>query len=296
MFQTEFLVWLTSLQNPVTNVFAKIFTFMGIEEFYLLILPLIYWCFSKKAGFRLFYVFIFSMYINLFLKINVAAPRPVGVEGIHSIFVESAQDHNYPNNSFPSGHAQGSATLWGYLSYLVNRPIFWIFSIFLILMISISRLYTGLHWPIDVLGGIFIGIFTIMVAIRLESYLKRMSTRIQVALAILFPFLLLLIFPEGDKLAGLLLGAGVGYFIEGKVVRFNVQTIIWKKSIAFVLGLIGAVILKLGAKVLLPESHFISHIILGFWFILIAPWLFVKLGLYNTDHSFTENPKPPISM
>lgn len=65
--------------------------------------------------------------------------------------------------SYPSGHALGSVVLYGFLAYLIRRraPQYkgWIYggAIALCLTIGFSRLYLGVHWPTDLLGGYIIG-------------------------------------------------------------------------------------------------------------------------------------------
>ena len=65
--------------------------------------------------------------------------------------------------SYPSGHALGSVVLYGFLAYLLRRRLpqyqGWIYggAIALCLVIGFSRLYLGVHWPTDLLGGYIIG-------------------------------------------------------------------------------------------------------------------------------------------
>ena len=62
------------------------------------------------------------------------------------------------NASFPSGHVQGSATFWIYLSLHHHRLWLWMWSLIILLLIAISRLYLGVHFPIDVVAGLIVGI------------------------------------------------------------------------------------------------------------------------------------------
>ncbi|WP_052342720.1 phosphatase PAP2 family protein [Bacillus sp. EB01] len=67
--------------------------------------------------------------------------------------------------SFPSGHSMGSMTYYGFLGYSVIRSKYkpllkvgWIFLFSLIiLLIGISRIYLGVHYPSDVLAGYMAG-------------------------------------------------------------------------------------------------------------------------------------------
>ncbi|WP_238457963.1 phosphatase PAP2 family protein [Alkalihalobacterium alkalinitrilicum] len=122
---------------------------------------------------------------------------------------------HYPYDSFPSGHAQGSATLFGYLAYLINRRSFWIFTILLVFFISLSRLYSVLHWPTDVIVGITLAVIILAVAIPIEKRITKLSSKAHWLLAVTVPIILMIIFPEeeGVKYAGFLLGAGIGFLL-----------------------------------------------------------------------------------
>lgn len=289
MNQLEILQWFTQLQHPLLNSFARVLTFLGNEEFYFLILPLVYWCFSKQVGFRLFYTFIFSMYVNSFLKINFAVTRPVGSEGIKSLFVDSAEvGSHYPHDSFPSGHAQGSTTLWGYLAYKTRSLAFLIIAIFLIFFISISRLYSGLHWPTDIIVGIGLGTAIILISLLFERILSTLSGRFQAVLAIIIPIILLVGFQEeeGFKFAGMLLGAGIGYLLEAKYVKMEISYSYLRRAIAFVVGIVGMLAIQVGLEGIFPDAFlfdFIRYGLIGLWGLYLAPLVFIILRIYDKD-------------
>lgn len=301
MTQESVLIWFSSLQNSVLNFIASIFTFMGNEPFYFLVIPFVYICFSKTVGFRLLYILLFSMYVNTFIKINVAAPRPVNVEGVNPLFIESADSHFYPYDSFPSGHAQGSATLFGYLAYTVQNKLFWIVAGFLVFFISISRLYVGMHWPIDVISGALLAIFLLVIAIRVERFITTRSVRWQWILALVFPIVLFIIFPydKGAKYAGFLLGAGVAYLLERDYIGMKISPVLWRKVVSFGVMLAGLMALQAGVKQIFPETDLFNALrygSMGVWGLLVAPWLLVKLRVLSTDKQDSNRiGKPPVS-
>ncbi|WP_052144633.1 phosphatase PAP2 family protein [Halalkalibacter okhensis] len=295
MSQTEFLISITENQQPFFNALAALLTFLGNEEFYFLIVPIVYWCFSKQAGFRLFYIFLLSVTVNAFLKITYAIERPIGTEGINSLFIESAEvGSHYPYDSFPSGHAQGSTTLWGYIAYLVAKPLFWVLAIILILSISFSRLYSGLHWPADVAIGILVAVVILLISIRLQEKLSNLSQKIKWTLAILTPLMIVALFPEeeGVKYAGFLLGAGIGYLAESTHIKMMISKKVWRKAAAYAVGLVGLFVLQIGLKVWFPEMlifDFIRYGCIGLWGLLGAPYVFAKLHIYKKEHVTTNS-------
>lgn len=288
-WQTEFLQWITSYQNPLINQIVSFFAFAGTESFYILVIPLVYWCISKTIGFRFLYIVLGSLYVNMWIKASFPVKRPIGVEGINSIFIESAQEvSQFPNDSFPSGHAQGASTFWGYLSYQIRNTAFWIFAGLMILFTALSRLYSGLHWPTDVIGGILFGIILLIVGIILTPVIESLTRPFQWTLAIIFPIVMVVLFhePEGIKISGILLGAGIGYLLEQDFLRMNLHAQVWRKAIAYIIGITGLLLIQRGLKLVFPETllwDFIRYSCIGIWATLIAPYIFVISRLYSRD-------------
>jgi undecaprenyl-diphosphatase len=109
---------------------------------------------------------------NLALKETFQRTRP-------SLFQEIATLHSY---SFPSGHAMGSAAVYGALAVSVARsvprwrkPAFAIASA-LILLIGLSRIYLGVHWLTDVLAGWAAGLAIALIG-TLFLDLRRLPSR-----------------------------------------------------------------------------------------------------------------------
>lgn len=102
--------------------------------------------------------------LNNIVKVIFARERP----SINPLAVETSY-------SFPSGHSMMSMILYGYLIYLIydcikNKKIKWIYiSILsiLILAIGFSRIYLGVHYTSDVIGGFTFGIAYLIIFIEI---------------------------------------------------------------------------------------------------------------------------------
>ncbi|MCL6430805.1 MAG: glycerophosphodiester phosphodiesterase, partial [Anaerolineae bacterium] len=67
---------LQSHGGPALGSFFRVVTLLGDERFFLLFLPLIYWCFDKRLGLRLAVLVLLSNTLNLWLKWGFGLPRP----------------------------------------------------------------------------------------------------------------------------------------------------------------------------------------------------------------------------
>ncbi|RBW70672.1 hypothetical protein DS031_04095 [Bacillus taeanensis] len=80
--------------------------------------------------------------------------------------------------SFPSGHAMNSTAFYGFLAYIVWRRFkknsIWFAAFLLVLLIGLSRIYLGVHYPIDVAAGISAGAaWTILIIVIYEAAVGR---------------------------------------------------------------------------------------------------------------------------
>jgi membrane-associated phospholipid phosphatase len=140
------------------------FTFFGNQEFFFLILPAFYWCIDSRLGMRLAVALLLSNGLNSVLKTTFHDPRPYWLD-------ERVRLLTNPETSFgiPSGHAQNSVVIWGTLAAYLQRWWGWVIAVAMIFLISLSRMYLGVHFPTDVLGGLVLGVLTLVLVLYLEG-------------------------------------------------------------------------------------------------------------------------------
>lgn len=144
--------------SPAMTSIMKFFTFIGSERavplLVLLAAILLYKVFNHRSELLLLLsVVIGSVLLNIILKVLFHRARPT----VHRII-------NATGYSFPSGHSMMAFTLYGILAFLIwkhlatpfSRVIVLIGSAGMILFIGVSRIYLGVHYPSDVLGGYLI--------------------------------------------------------------------------------------------------------------------------------------------
>ena len=111
--------WVQSLRNPILDPIMGITYFLGTEEFFILLVALIFWCLDKSLGIRLSVVLIFSVYVNIFFKDLFAAKRPYHVDAkLYAPF----KSEGY---GIPSGHAQNTVTFWSYIATQMKWRGWW---------------------------------------------------------------------------------------------------------------------------------------------------------------------------
>lgn len=144
-------------------IFWKLLSFLGSEQFYLLVMPVLLWCFNARLGLRVGVLFLLSANLNGALKLFFHAPRPAWLD--IKIFAHAWE----PSFGFPSGHAQNAVAVWGLLAAKAKTRLAWGIALVLCVFIGLSRLALNVHFPGDVLGGWFIGALLLGAFLKLEK-------------------------------------------------------------------------------------------------------------------------------
>ena len=280
------VIWLQQL-SPALDLPFKAFTFMGDQPFFMLLLPLVYWCVNRRLGARLTVLFLFSSYLNTVAKGLAAQPRPYQYDP------RVLPLHKASGGGFPSGHTQNAVVVWGYLASHFRGMGPWTLAGCLMLLIPLSRLYLGVHFPIDLLGGYLLGAALLLLYLRLEpvaeAWLKKKGLAWQLGAGVFVPLLMVLLVPNNIKYgvitAATLMGMGVGFAFERRWVHFHSGGMWWKRGLRFFVGVPILFALWLGLRTLFdglePEQiyNFLRYALIGLWSGLGAPWLFVTLKL-----------------
>jgi undecaprenyl-diphosphatase len=281
-----------SARGPALDAFFKAITFLGDEEFYLLLLPLILWCVDVGAGVRLFLVVMSSAYLNALLKDLMGHPRPF-------LFDPSVQVISAEGYCTPSGHAQSAVVIWGTLAATFRRRWLWILAAVLSLLIGFSRVYLGVHFPHSVLAGWAIGAIIVALYVLLESpvsaWLGRANLSTQLALALGVPLGALLLHPTPGTavVMGAVMGAGAGMALQTRWVGFSAGGPWWQRVLRFAVGLVGVILVYVGLRLVFPAEgepmyfafRTIRYAMVGLWSTLGAPWLFRALKLASPAQS-----------
>ncbi len=251
----EFLKLLQEMRTPF---FAKIFsalTYLGDELVFMAAVLVVLWCVDKKWGYRLFAMGMFGTIFNQFLKAVFLVPRPwvldASIEPVPSAF-ESATGY-----SFPSGHTQSAATLFGGIAVWLKKRAVTVVCVILVLLTGFSRMYLGVHTPLDVGVSLVTGALTVMVfAYFYQKPQRGMRLSVATGIALVGAALALLLYvllapqternvaqfdEEGVKTAYTVFGTVVGlvasWLVDRYYLRYEVRAAWWAQVLKFVLGL-----------------------------------------------------------
>ena len=283
----DLIIAIQQIHGPILDNIFRVITFLGEADFYLLLLPLIFWCVDSGLGARLAILVLFSSYLNIDLKDLFQQPRPFDIN-------PSVQLSDVEGYGIPSGHAQTSTVFWAGIAIWAHKTWFSVAAIVLIVMIGFSRIYLGVHFPPDILagwliGGALLGLYLVLEP-RISRRLTQLSLRFQVLLALAVPSVLLLIHPVDHTayLMGILAGIVLGLALAHRYIPWGVHGPWWHRALRFLIGSAVVFVLNLGLKVVIPIEdgtafylvlRFIGSGIIGIWISLGAPCFYRILRL-----------------
>ena len=314
-FGLEATQWLQSTL-PQLEGFFKFMSALGEEEFYLVFLPLIFWCWDKRLGKYLVYAFLFSNALNAIGKHWLRQPRPYWLDSSLMLSEE-------PSYGIPSSHVQLTTTIYGFFAGWFKRGwVTWL-AIIIIAAMSLSRAYLGVHFVHDVATAFLIGLailigFFVWYRYRAAQYNKLILGQ-QLFWAIVMPLVLVVVYGIGlliigepntavawaafipdaeresiDSIAtafGALLGFGIGIHLEASRIRFKVDGPIWQRGLRYLLGLLGTIVIWAGLRMVFPSDplwlavplRVLRYLLATLWMSYYAPALFVRLKLASAS-------------
>lgn len=273
--------------SPELDFFFKVFTILGDELFFLLFVPLIIWCVDYTIGVRMALMFLSSAYLNSIAKLIAAQPRPFQISSDVLMLVDET------TGGFPSGHTQNTTVVWAFLAIQFKKRWFWILTAGLLIMVPLSRIYLGVHFPTDLLGGYMLGIAILITFMRLEQpvlkWLKSKSIGMQLLLIACVTALLTIAsighLQETSATIATLLGGGTGLVLERRLIHFNSSGNGWQRILRFLIGTLVLGLIYFGLKILFSHLtpyllfRFIRYTLVGLAVFLLMPWLFIRLKL-----------------
>lgn len=290
--------------------FMQAVTFLGDEEFYLMLMPLVYWCIDAAFGFRLGIMLMTSNALNAYLKLALHLPRPYWYSTEVRAYVGET------SFGAPSGHSQNSVALWGLMAAKLNKAWAWVIAVLVILLVGLSRMAMGVHFHLDVLTGWLTGALLLYLFIKLEApvarWFENKRDAVKIGFAALISVVIILIGwlilqflagwqvpaewiananlarPDADPIdpltiSGLVTTAAVLFGMISGVVRmnrlggFDASGPLWQRLIRYLLGFAILVAIWAGLDAVFPDGETLIALIARFVrYGLVGAW--VALG------------------
>ena len=250
----EFLRFLEGIRTPVGDAFMSFITLFGEETIFVLLALVFFWCVDKRRGYYLLFTCFTGTICVQILKMSFRIPRPEVLDPNFTI-VESAREAA-TGYSFPSGHTQCAAGLWGGLARSAKKRAVQIGGVVLTLLVGLSRMYLGVHTPLDVfvsLGIALVVIFGLYYVVYLGfDKPKRIYIACGALLLLALANLLFVSFysfpadvdpahlASGQKTAWQMLALAIGlcilYPLDQKWIKFETDAVWWAQLLKLGIG------------------------------------------------------------
>ena len=313
----ELIQWVQGW-GPWLGAPMRFFTFLGSEDFFLIVLPALYWSIDSALGIRVSFVLLADSAAIDLLKMAFAGPRPYWIS---DRFAALSAESSF---GIPSGHAARAAGLFGTMAAYLRKGWAWALALPVILLIGVSRLYFGVHFVHDVLAGWLLGALVLWLVTawwgRAAAWLKRQGLARQVALAFAasavyvlaawliararsgyalpeewIPFILRAQsgLPAPLALSGVLTSAGLLFGLSTGLAwmesrgGYRASGPVLSRILRYIVGLMGVMVFWYGLGAVLPRGEewlplllrFTRYSLVGGWVSGGAPWVFMRLGL-----------------
>lgn len=274
----EFLRLLEKIRNPFLDAIFLAITNLGGEIVFLVVAIAVFWCVDKREGFYVLITGLVGTLVNQALKLICKVPRPWRDPTFTAVDKAIADAGGY---SFPSGHTQNVTGTFGGIAYWSSRKTTKIISVLIIFLVAFSRMYLGVHTPLDVGFSLLFGALLVIllrpIFINEERYDKFMPYVVVIS-SLLSLLHLVFVFTASTKgvdaenlysakenactLFGCTLGLIPTYIIDKKYIKFDTDAAWYAQIIKLVLGFAVILLIKEGLKsplIALFDNEFVAR-------------------------------------
>ncbi|MCL2007935.1 MAG: phosphatase PAP2 family protein [Treponema sp.] len=285
----ELLRMIESIRSPFLDILIGLITRLGEEELILVVVCAIFWSISKQFAYKAGMVFFLSSITVQGGKIAFRIERPWVIDpGFNPVPSAMARATGY---SFPSGHTQAAAALFGSLGAEFKKVLLKVICFSIVFLVAFSRMYLGLHTLLDVATSVAFTLLMVFIVFRLfrddipgERLVLGSAIFIilYAAASIIYAGIL---FSNGiieevylidcGKSAGAAIGFAVGMLIETRFINFSISSrSIPFHILKFVLGFAGVMAIKEGMKLIVGVSlatDIIRYFLMILWIFALYP-------------------------
>lgn len=177
-FDTAIISFIQGLEASWLTTILTTFTWIGsgyvVAPVTVIAFLLLYFVYQRRGQAFLFVIVIIStISSNELLKMYFKRERPE----IYRIIDAGGL-------SFPSGHTMMAVSLYAMIAYVLwrnmkslgSRILLMLFAVFMILIIAVSRIYLGVHYPSDIVGGLAASTFLVTFMIFIFEFIQNKKT------------------------------------------------------------------------------------------------------------------------
>jgi len=240
MFEVHPIVWLQSWASPTLTAAMNGVSLLGYTRAYVAISALLAFGFGMRVAVPLLVLVSLNAAFTDVAKVAAAMPRPDADSRVQALSMYASslrhREADTPtqvedSHGFPSGHVSAATTFAVGLAMLIgSKRRRWVFAIVWIAAMALSRMYLGRHFLGDVIGGVGVGLITVVIALvilKLDHLVRESrkhhpwpAHRVMAIAIVLAGSALLVGLPDAGD-AGRLLGtaAGVLFLVSHDVFR-----------------------------------------------------------------------------
>ena len=275
--ELEIIRLIQSIHNPVLDILFQGITILAEEYVLVLVFGWVYWNVDKEKGRRIACCVFASLVLNNLLKDLFRASRPIGQPGIRTLRAHTATGY-----SFPSGHSQAAGSFGTALALQFPQKHLGKWMALYMILVGLSRLYLGVHYPKDVVVGLILGVLITFGCNWLITKLGGSSRFFLIAFCLLLPAALLANSQDFYKAIGAFGGMTLGVFLEQRWIGFAPPVSRRGGIVRLVLGLTVVFAIQIGLKGVLPAGtlwNIARYFLVGLAGMAGCPLLFQKLGI-----------------
>ncbi len=278
MVDTNQIQFIQEIRAPILDSFFRFLNYFDRYEFFFILVPLIWIWYGARNGYKLFYILQLAGYSCNSLKEFFKMPRPYHLDPNLGLL-------EVASFGFPSGGAMNAMLLSLIFLSVWKNPIKWPIAFIYFFLISFSRLYLGVHFPIDILGGWLLGVILFLIYHfifpKIEKKLERLKPVQLFIISQLVP--LVFLFWENSKVSffmcaqamGLAIGIALAYAYKVSLPVPKTYKIFIVRGFLAIFFLITFYSVTLMMPILKQTS--LQFLLLGVWIAFMNPYLVKKL-------------------
>lgn len=294
-WEVTFMEWLQGVfSGEFWVTFFSLLSEFGEDLVCVAVLGIVYWGFNKKLGKTLGINIVVNLVWNPMIKNVFSRRRPYfdneTIKILKPVDADAdIMDIKAQGFSFPSGHSSNSATVFGTLFAYGEKKWLKVMGVVMPVLVGISRVVLGAHYPTDVLCGWILGVIIVLLVPFLRKKINNDIVFFLVLALIGIPGFFYCTSNDFYSGYGMMIGCFAGMLFEEKAVNFENTESFVRAALRTVMG--GALFFGLNTvfklpfpKELLESASFAAYIIRTIRYALVV---FLIVGVYPMLFKYT---------